>query len=120
MRTLGVALLASVAATAALRSQQGGQQPPVFHASVDVIQVDVSALDRDGHPVRGLTTADFTLLENGKPQPIVAFAEISVPDAPDLPAAWVHDVPPDVRTNDLGDGRLFAIIMDDASMPPDL
>ena len=120
MRTLGIALLASVAATAALRSQQAGQQPPVFRSSVDVIQVDVSAVDRDGHPVRGLTTADFTLLENGKPQPIVAFAEISVPDAPKLPAAWVHDVPPDVRTNDLGDGRLFAIIMDDASMPPDL
>ena len=70
--------------------------------------------------MRGLTAADFTLLENGKPQPVVAFAEISVPDAPNLPAAWVHDVPPDVRTNDLGDGRLFAIIMDDADMPPDL
>ena len=49
MRILGIALLASVAATAALPSQQSGQQPPVFRSSVDVIQVDVSAIDRDSH-----------------------------------------------------------------------
>jgi VWFA-related protein len=120
MRASSVTTIMSLAVTAALSSQQAGQQAPVFRSSVDVIQVDVSALDRDGRPVRGLTTADFTLLENGKTREIVAFAEVSVPDVPSDRATWVRDVPPDVRTNQLRDGRLFALILDDAAMPPDL
>ena len=120
MRALSVAAAMWIAVTAVLSSQQAGQQPPVFRSSVDVIQVDVSALDRDGRPVRGLTAADFTLLENGKPREIVAFAEVNVPDVPADRASWVRDVPPDVRTNELRDGRLFAVILDDAAMPPDL
>ena len=39
----------------------------------------------------------------------------------DLPATpWIREAPPDVRTNDLGDARLFAIIMDDAATPSDM
>lgn len=110
----------AIATTLAITVALVAQQPQVFRSSVDVIQVDVSALDSDGRPVRGLTTKDFTLLENGRPQEIVAFAEISVPAPPPDPAAWLRDIPPDVRTNSLGDGRLFAIILDDATMPPDL
>ena len=41
--------------------------------------------------------------------------------APDTgSAAWLRDVPADVRTNALGDGRLFALVIDDATMPFDL
>ncbi|HXT68301.1 MAG TPA: VWA domain-containing protein [Vicinamibacterales bacterium] len=120
MRASSTGVAAIAAFAVALSAQQAGQNPPVFRSSVDVIQVDVSALDSAGHPVKGLTAADFTLLENNKPQEIVAFAEISAPDQPPLSAAWVRDVPPDIRTNSLGDGRLFAIILDDATIPPDL
>ena len=120
MRTCGVALALAAAVTTAVRTQQAGQQTPVFRSAVDIVQVDVSALDRDGRPVRGLVATDFSLFENNRPQEIVAFAAIDVPSAPAQPASWLRDVPPDVRTNDLGDGRLFAIVMDDATMPPDL
>src|SRR5690349_16914704 len=103
MRTSLVGTAGAAALTVVLSAQQAAQNPPVFRSTVDVIQVDVSALDGDGHPVRGLSAADFTLLENNKPQEIVAFAEINVPNPAPLPAAWVHDVPPDVRSNSLGD-----------------
>ena len=117
MRTRGAILAIAASLAATVYTQQGA---PVFRAAVDVIQVDVSAVDCNNRPVRGLTAADFTLLENGRPQEIVAFAAVDVPAAPAQPAAWLRDVPPDVRTNDLGDGRLFAIVMDDAAMPPEL
>ena len=36
-------------------------QSPTFRAGVDVVQLDVSVLDKNRRPVRGLTAADFTL-----------------------------------------------------------
>jgi VWFA-related protein len=97
-----------------------GQTPgqPVFRAGTDVIQVDVSVLDRNRRPVHGLTRADFTILEDGKPQSIVAFAAVDAPEAaPPPPVAWVRDVVPDVQTNDFPDGRLFVLLLDDAMIP---
>ena len=95
-------------------------QQPVFRAGIDIVQVDVSVLDRDHRPVRHPTTADFSLLEEGRPQEIVVFAPVDIPTV-DLPATpWLREAPPDVRTNDLGDARLFAIIMDDAATPSDM
>lgn len=48
-----------------------------FGATVEVsiVNVDVIVTDRAGNHVRGLTEADFEILENGKPQPITNFAE---------------------------------------------
>lgn len=117
--------LAVCLAGAALIAGRPQQTPQtVFRAGVDIVHLDVSVLDRDRRPVRGLTQADFTVLEDGKPQPIVAFASIDVPDAaqPTEPAAWVRDVPPDVRTNDIArkpEGRLFVLLLDDGLIPPD-
>jgi len=94
-------------------------QQPVFRGGIDVVQVDVSVLDKSRRPIRGLEAGDFTVLENGVPQAIVAFAPVDVPEASPIDTAWMRDVPTDVRSNDLGDGRLFAIVLDDATIPPD-
>jgi VWFA-related protein len=56
-------------------------QQPQFKAGVDLVQIDVVALDKDGHPIRGLTAADFTLLDRKKPQPIATFKEVTIPSA---------------------------------------
>ena len=101
--------------------QTPAAQTPVFRAAIDLVHLDVSVLDKDRRPIRGLTAADFTVLEDGKPQPIVAFSAVDVPD-PEPPAAtWVHRVVPDVQTNEGAqdpEGRLFVLLMDDAMIPP--
>ena len=50
----------------------------VFKSGVHLVHLDVSVLDRDRQPVRGLTAADFTVLEDGKTQKIAAFAAVDV------------------------------------------
>ena len=97
------------------QQQQPPQPPPTFRGGVDVVQVDVSVLDKDRRPVRGLTTADFTVLEDGKPRPIVAFVpvELAEPEPAAGRAPWMRDVAPDVITNDVKpEGRLVVIMLD--------
>lgn len=98
------------------------QQTPVFRGGVNLIHLDVSVLDKDRRPIRGLTAADFTVLEDGKPQPIVAFADIEVPDAPAPSASWLRHVAPDVQSNadaNRPESRLFVLLLDDALIPFD-
>ncbi|MEO7191508.1 MAG: hypothetical protein ABI051_10680 [Vicinamibacterales bacterium] len=47
-------------------------QQPAFRAAVDLVDVDVSVLDRNRLPVPALRASDFTVLEDGRPRPIVA------------------------------------------------
>ena len=107
-----------------LRAQQpvpGPQEP--FRAGVDVVQVDVSVVDKNHEPVRGLTAADFTVLENGKPQRIVDITPIETPDIDPKLTAWMRLIPRDVAANDMveiaGDGRLMGILIDDRNIPFD-
>jgi VWFA-related protein len=86
-----------------------------FRAATDLIPVDVSVLDGSRRPVRGLSAADFTVLEDGQPRPVVAFSEVLVPvHEPAAPgAAWLREAPHEVATNTIpGEGRLVAILMD--------
>ncbi len=100
-------------------SPAGRQAPvpqiPTFRTGVDAVQIDVSVLDKDRKPVRGLTAADFTVLEAGKPREIVAFSAVELPALPSLPSAGassLETVPPDVTRNDLPDGRIVVIVLD--------
>jgi Ca-activated chloride channel family protein len=45
--------------------------------NVDLVELYASVLDRDGHPVTGLTAQDFTVLEDGKKQDILRFDRVS-------------------------------------------
>ena len=51
---------------------QDQSERPVFKGGVDLVQLDVSVLDGNRMPMRGLTAADFTVLEDGKPRPVRA------------------------------------------------
>jgi VWFA-related protein len=124
-----VVVCASVCAALAVHAQQPqepdpavqGQEP--FRAGVDVIQLDVSVLDSDGHPVAGLTAADFTVRENGRPQQIVSVSYVEAAAVDPVRSARMRFVTPDVAINNLadraGDSRLFAIVLDDMNIPPD-
>jgi VWFA-related protein len=121
-----VTVLVPIAVVAVLAQSQNPaqpQQPPVFRGEVDLIRLDVSVLERDRRPVTGLTPADFTVIENGTPQKIAAFTEVVVPDREAKPTAWLRTARPDIVTNDLidqlGEGRPYAIVMDDWTIPAD-
>ena len=115
--------LGAIVAFAVLVRAQDQQPKPVFKTGVELVHLDVSVLDKDRKPVRGLTAADFTVKEDGKPQPIANFVAIDVPpQSPPPPAAWMHTVSPDAATNDIvsaPEGRLFVLLIDDAMIPPD-
>jgi VWFA-related protein len=111
-QTLGLLLGLSVV----VRAQSPQAPQPTFRARVDLIQVDVSVLDRDRQPVSGLTAADFTLTEDGRPRPIMSFTEVHVPPPAAPMAGWMADVAPDVTTNTHPPGRLVVIAVDDGAL----
>jgi VWFA-related protein len=89
--------------------------PPqtTFRAGVDIVDVDVSVLDRHRLPVAGLTAADFTVYEDGKARPIVAFTTVDLPSRVLAPAPWMDEIAPDVATNVFPpEGRLVVILFD--------
>ena len=114
--------IAAVFTLSVTAQQQDPGQKPVFRSSVDLVHLDVSVLDKDRRPVRGLTAADFIITEDDRPQDIVAFSAVDVPENPPKPAAWAGRAPADVQTNEGAadpEGRLFVLLLDDALIPPD-
>ncbi len=112
----GYLCIAVVGVSAVLSARQPPAPQTTFRTGVDVVQVDVSVLDRDRNPVTGLTAADFTIRVDGKPVSIAAFTPVTIPPrVPSSPstAAWTSDVAPDVATSSVSrEGRLVVILFD--------
>jgi VWFA-related protein len=98
--------------------ERPADQTPTFRARTDLVQLDVSVLDREGQPVRGLAAADFTVLKDGRAQPIVAFTAIDVPTWTSATATWMREIGQDVATNRLDARRAVVIVMDDVNRTP--
>jgi VWFA-related protein len=100
-------------------------QAPTFRSGADLVQIDVSVLDRDRVPVRGLTAADFVVREEGKPRPVVAVSEVVLPtlardaSGSTVRSGWTTAISPDIGTNQQDEARLFVIVLDDALLPHD-
>lgn len=121
MRLLPAMAVAVLAAAApAAHQRQTPVSPPQFRSGVDLVHLDVSVLDRDRRPVRGLTPQDFTIFENGTPQQLAVFSAVDIPDPAPPSAPWVRDVAPDVVSNaGLDERRLFLILIDDSAIQAD-
>src|SRR5262245_29240394 len=115
-RTLSTFALLTASWLAA-SAQSSQPQAPIFKSKVEVVQLDVSVLDKHRQPVRGLTQKDFTILQDGRPQPIVGFATLDFDSSAAPVTGWMRDVAPDVATNEYKESRLFVIVMDDALIP---
>ena len=77
------------------------------------MQLDVTVLDKDRRPVRGLTAADFTVLENGTERPIVSFMPVDSHAASRVARpSGIGRLTPDVATNTLPNGRIVVFLMD--------
>src|SRR5262245_5412129 len=100
LRRLPVSVVCALAGgallTAAGLASQPQSQQPIFRSEIDVIRLDVSVLDDDRRPVRGLTAADFSVFEDGKRQEVVAVVEVDAADNDPVPSAWMRFIPRDV------------------------
>src|SRR5437764_14594322 len=73
-----------VASSQAQQAAPGGD----IKVQASSVVVDVIVTDRKGHSVPGLKASDFSILEDGIPQPIVSFsgAENTATENPNSPA----------------------------------
>jgi VWFA-related protein len=115
MRDAAAILLVSAIALSALTSAQDPNVPQqTYRTGIDLVQVDVSVLDKDRHPVQGLKPGDFVVKEDGKVRAIAAFSTVTLPERqPETAASWQRDIGRDVVTNlTPKEGRLVVILLD--------
>jgi VWFA-related protein len=102
-RSLALSFLALCFAGANSQTNTANQQQDVIHSdqtlrtNTRLVLVDVVVMDGKGHPVPDLKAADFTLLEDGKPQKISGF-NFEHPGASLAQTAQIQ-LPPSVVTN---------------------
>ncbi len=106
---------ATIVATAAqpFASRQGS---PDFRSETNFVRLAVRVVDRKGEFVRGLTSSDFRVLEDGKPQTIAAFNVVDIPFIPNSnPVAETREEVFDSTFNPSAqvDGRVYLFILDD-------
>jgi VWFA-related protein len=76
---------------------QGASSAPTLRVNSRETIVDVTVTDAKGQPVHGLKQSDFTVKEDGQPQPLRSFLEVRE-DAPPTPA-HPPQLPANVYTN---------------------
>ena len=96
---------ATASTTSAPESPHHPEIPtPTFRSTTRLVQVDVVVTDKAGNPITGLKEADFTVFQDGKPQPVRAFeAHVLTPEArktrvvPTLPANTYTNLPDSIQ-----------------------
>jgi VWFA-related protein len=92
MRT-GAAAQQGAGGSGAVGTAAGGT--PTLQVYSRETVVDVTATDASGQAVHGLQRSDFTILEDGKPQPVRSFEEVSA-----RPVEPPRELPPNVYTSE--------------------
>jgi VWFA-related protein len=91
-------------------------QQPVFRGAVDVATLDVTVVDKDGHPIRGLKPDDFVVTLNGQPRPLRALDFIETGAAS---SNRTDSAPAAARTpGSASTARTVLILFDDLSYKP--
>ena len=138
MIALTAALGLAVTPAPALSQQPRAVRLPTFGAGVSLVRIGVVVRDKAGALVRGLKREDFTITEDGKPQPIEVFdfEEVSTERAAAAaePAALESPVPavlkpaaaktpaappPSDQPADFGGKRLVVLLFDSSGMEPE-
>ena len=81
---------------------------------VNYVEVDAFVTDAQGNVVTDLTTNDFEVFEDGKPQKISSFSLVNIPiERAERPLFSGKAIEPDVQTNEHLEGRIYLIVLDD-------
>ena len=137
LRTIGVAAALRLALFGAAGDAQQGQsvpqpegtepppsapQQPVFRTGINYVRIDVIVTDKSGNPVVDLTTGDFEVTEDKKPQAIDTFRLVRLDGGaipgPDGPPRVIRSDTDEEREAARDDVRLFAIFLDDYHVRP--
>jgi VWFA-related protein len=129
------AWLAAAALLVALLSVTALSQ---FKVAAELVLVDVTVVDRNGQPVKGLKPEQFQVFEDNRPQIIKTFEYMDIaakqeeknePVAPVLEAGMLNNPAPEViKITEAGppdnmelarDKRLIFLFFDSSSMPPE-
>jgi VWFA-related protein len=118
---LTVAILVAACAGVLAAQQQPAPQAPVvdqppvtFRVEVNYVEVDAFVTDAEGNVVTNLTTSDFEVFEDGKPQKISSFSLVNIPiERAERPLFAGKPIEPDVQTNEHLEGRIYLIVLDD-------
>jgi len=107
-----------LAASSSPQSPASQQSPPqaVFRGGVDLVTIDVTVVDKDGRPVKGLTAEDFTVKLEGQVRPVRAL------DFLEFGSAHGSRTPTPRQTSNrsatsAGGGRVIVLVFDDLSYP---
>jgi len=115
-RNLIVLLVTSCCAVVA--AQQSGQEPPsavTFRTEANFVEVHAIVTDKGGAFARDLTSDDFEILEDGRPQRVSTFSLIDLPvERPASVVGGTEPIESDVRTTARTfDGRIYLLVLDD-------
>ena len=117
MRGTGLGLCA-LSLGAVLAAQQ--QPPQTFRGGVELVVLNVTVVDKDGKPVRGLTASDFTVTLDGQARPVRAldFLELGASGGSDVTAVrqTTNERVPGAPAN--RGGRVIVLLIDDLSSKP--
>src|SRR5262245_14159542 len=98
------------------------QQPPIFRAGVDLLSVDVTALDNNGRQVVDLTPADFVVEVDGDPRKVATAEFVRLADpfrivgAPRKVAAAPDETYFSSNQKGAPSGRLILILVDQGNI----
>jgi VWFA-related protein len=117
--TLAITIACATLALRAQDPQDPARQLPVFRSGVDLVIVDVTVVDRNGAPIRGLTADDFDVKLDGKPGRVQAldfleFGAVSGTEASATSATTARAA----ATGASRGGRVFLLLVDDLSYRP--
>ncbi len=107
-----------VIAVTAVLSAQTPQQRPLFRAGVDLIEVDVTVVDGDSHPISDLQASDFSVTVDGEPRRVVQAQFVSL-RPPEEDKRATQPAAEDVfytSNTDQTPGRLIVIAVDEESI----
>jgi VWFA-related protein len=126
--TSGLVVVWGLALTGAVQDEKA---VPAFPTRAEAVTLDVVVVDKQGRPVRGLTAADFIVLEEGQPQVVVAFEAVdlaagSLARPPTTGDPGAGSRPPDSTKSDLParnpqleasqSERAFVFVIDDLGL----